>query len=80
MGSDLSYWCNKFARERLIPRYQMRRSLMPVVVHDEPLLFNKSTDPVLDRLGRNFLLACLFASKLRDIVIAVLELGIMLID
>ena len=70
MGSDLSYWCNKFARERLIPRYQMRRSLMPVVVHDEPLLFNKSTDPVLDRLGRNFLLACLFASKLRDIVIA----------
>jgi hypothetical protein len=70
MGSDSSYWYNKFARKRLIPRYQMRRSLLPVVVCNEPILFNKSTDPVLDRLGRNFLLACLFASKLRDIVIA----------
>jgi len=69
-NNDLNFWRSKSVKDNLIPRYQMRGSLRPVIVYNEPILFNKSTDPVLDRLGRNFLLACLFASKLRDIVIA----------
>jgi len=75
LNSDLSFWCSKFVKHDLIPRYQMRGSLRPVIVYNEPLLFYRSADRVLERFYRNWNLACLFASQLRDILIGGFGIG-----
>jgi hypothetical protein len=69
LNSDLSYWRNKSLKFELIPKYQMRGSIGPAVIYHEPILFDSSTDPVLQRLYRNWLLAYLFASMLRRLLV-----------
>jgi hypothetical protein len=66
LNKDLNYWCNKSLKLELIPRYQVRSTLLPVVVYNEPILFERSTDQVITRVHRNWLLSLLFASRLRD--------------
>jgi len=70
LNSDLGYWLNKSMKLELIPRYQVRGSLAPMIIHNEPILFSRSTDLVLERFSRNWNLARLFVSKLRDILVA----------
>ena len=65
---DLNFWRSKSVKDNLMPQYQMRGSLKSVIVYNEPILFSRSADPVLSRLHRNWMLAHLFASKLREIL------------
>jgi hypothetical protein len=69
LNNDLNFWRSKSVKDNLIPHYQMRDSLRPVIVYNEPELFSRSTDLVLQRLYRNWLLARLFASNLRKILV-----------
>jgi len=69
-NNDLNFWCSKSVKDNLMPNYQMRGSLRPVIVYNEPLLFHRSTDHHLERFQRNWLLARLFASNLRKILIS----------
>ncbi len=68
-NTDLNFWRSKSVKDNLMPQYQMRGSLKPVIVYNEPTLFCGSADRVLACFYRNWLLAHLFASKLRDILI-----------
>jgi hypothetical protein len=69
LNRDLSYWYSKSLKFELVPKYQMRGSIEPAVIYHEPILFDRSTDPVLQRLYRNWLLAYLFASMLRRLLV-----------
>jgi len=75
LNSDLDYWRSKSLKYKLIPNYQMRYSLRPEIVYQEPLLFHRSADYHLERVQRNWHLACLFASVLRKILIAGVGIG-----
>jgi hypothetical protein len=75
LNSDLNYWRSKSVKDNLIPQYQMRGSLRPVIVYNEPKLFSGSPDLVLSRIYRNWLLARLFASNLRKILIDDSDIG-----
>jgi hypothetical protein len=68
LNNDLNFWRSKSVKNNLIPRYQMRASLRPVIVYNEQLLFHRSSDYHLERVQRNWLFACLFASVLRKIL------------
>ncbi len=68
INSYLNLWRSRPVKEDLMPRYQMRGSLKPVIVYNEPLLFVRSADPVLSRFHRNWLLAHLFASVLKGVL------------
>jgi len=69
LNSDLSFWRSKSLKHKLIPNYQMRASLRPEIVYNEPLLFHRSTDYHLVRVQRNWLFAHLFATNLSKILI-----------
>ena len=68
-NNDLNFWRSKSVKDNLMPRYQMRGSLRPVIIYNEPILFDRSIDSVLHRLYRNWLFARLFAANLRQILI-----------
>jgi hypothetical protein len=69
LNTDLNFWRNKSVKDNLMPQYQMRASLRPEIVYNEPLLFHRSTDYHLERVQRNWLFARLFAINLRKILI-----------
>jgi len=69
LNSDLNFWRSKSLKHNLIPNYQMRGSLKPVIVYNEPLLFHRSADYHLERVQRNWNLTCLFASCLRKVLV-----------
>ena len=71
LNKDLNYWCNKSVKLNLMARYQMRISSRPEIVYNEPLLFYRSNDYYLERVQRNWNLARVFVSKLRDVLTAV---------
>jgi hypothetical protein len=74
-NNDLNFWRSKSVKDNLIPRYQMRGSLRPVIVYNEPELFSRSIDCELARVYRNWLFARLFASNLRKILINDSDIG-----
>ena len=66
INSDMGYLRREFLKSKLIPLYQMRSSLKPMVVYGEPLLFGESTDPVLKRVRRKLVFAKKFSPVFRD--------------
>jgi hypothetical protein len=76
LNSNLGYWRSIFLKRDLIPEYQVRCTLAPVIVRHEPILFGavlfgNGISPDLVRVYSNWKLALLFVSQLRDILAAV---------
>jgi len=66
LNSNLDYWRSKSVKSNLIPQYQVRTSLKPVIAYNEPILFRRNNDYVLAHVHRRWHLAWLLASVLRD--------------
>jgi hypothetical protein len=68
LNNDLNFWYNESVKDDLMARYQVRKNQGPVIVYGESGLFDGCTDPEIARVYRDWMLARLFASGLRNIL------------